>query len=465
MKDNFLYASEIFYSMAISFIIGIFIKRIVLPEIIGAFAFVSSVAILFNMPNSVLRNGVDRLVPKYRGLDDKQSVNRVASLSLTFLIIISIFGAVLLGLCGIFFRKDYWQFYAFLISSIVFLFSSISTFFLTYLRSLNQIKKTAYLFFVSATCSSLSCCVFVFLYKNIGYYVGHLIGGLIAFIAVIYISNRYISWREIKPTFHISKKLWKEPLVKEMLHVGFLLVFYALLFQFLFNIDRYFVKFLQGNTMLAFYNFAVSGAKIVVTLLTAFVGSFAPKIYFNFSANKNQEYLLNKLTFMVILLAYIAAFIIFIGAPFFVRLVLPNYIQSVPFFKIFTLMIIPFAQYNIGYIVAIGKNRISILIKGISILLVINVLLNWILYKLLGVAGIAWATVICTILAYILVSFAISSTYHLWYLTLLFLPALIINFWLVSYNIILAHVFLMIVIFICLYFLIFSSHSRKEVLK
>ena len=80
MKDNFLYASAIFYSMAISFIIGIFIKRIVLPEIIGAFAFVSSVAILFNMPNSVLRNGVDRLVPKYRGLDDKQSVNRVACL-------------------------------------------------------------------------------------------------------------------------------------------------------------------------------------------------------------------------------------------------------------------------------------------------------------------------------------------------------------------------------------------------
>ena len=81
-------------------------KRIVLPEIIGAFAFVSSVAILFNMPNSVLRNGVGWLVSKYLGLDDKQFVYRVASLSLTFLIITSIFGAVLLGLCGIFFRKD-----------------------------------------------------------------------------------------------------------------------------------------------------------------------------------------------------------------------------------------------------------------------------------------------------------------------------------------------------------------------
>lgn len=465
MKANFLYTSAVFYSMAISFIIGIFIKRIVLPEIIGAFAFVSSVGILFNMPNSVLRNGVDRLVPKYRGLDDKQSVYRVASLSLTFLIIISIFGAVLLGLCGVFFRKDYWQFYAFPVYSIVFLSNSISTFFLTYLRSLNQIKKTAYLFFVSGSCLNLLWYTFVVLYGNSGYYIGYLVGGLISFAAVIYISNRYISWREIKPTFHISKKLWKEPLVKEMMHVGLSLVFYAFLFQFLFNIDRYFVKFLQGNAMLAFYNFAVSGAKIVVTLLTAFVGSFAPKIYFNFAADKNQEYLLNILTFVVILLAYIAAFIIFIGAPFFVRLVLPNYIQSVPFFKIFTLMIIPFAQYNIGYIVAIGKNRISILIKGISILLVINVLLNWILYKLLGVAGIAWATVICVILAYILVSFAISSTYHLWYLTLLFLPALIINFWLISYNIILAIVFLMLIIFICLYFLILSSHRRKEVLK
>jgi len=462
MKANFLYTSAVFYSMAISFIIGIFIKRIVLPEVIGAFAFVSSVAILFNMPNSVLRNGVDRLVPKYRGLDDKQSVNRVASLTLTFLIIISIFGAILLGLCGIFFRKDYWQFYAFPVYSIVFLSSSISTFFLTYLRSLNQIKKTAYLFFIQATCLNLLWYTFVVLYKNSGYYVGYLVGGIMSFATVIYISNRYISWREIKPTFHISKKFWKEPLVKEMLQVGFLLVFYALLFQFLFNIDRYFVKFLQGNTMLAFYNFAVSGVKMVVTLLTAFVGSFAPKIYFNFSANKNQEYLLNKLTFIVVLLAYIAAFIIFIGAPFFVRLVLPNYIQSVPFFKIFTLMIIPFAQYNIGYIVAIGKNRVSQLIKGISILLVINILLNWILYKFLGLTGIAWATVICIILAYILVSFTISSTYHLWYLTLLFLPALVINFWLISYDRILASVFLILIISICLYFLIFSSHRRRK---
>jgi len=464
MKDNFLYTSAVFYSMVISFIIGIFIKRIVLPEIIGAFVFVSSVAILFNMPNSVLRNGVDRLVPKYLGLDDKQSVYRVASLSLTFLIITSIFGTVLLGLCGIFFGKDDWQFYAFPIYSIVFLSNSISSFFEVYLRSLNQIKKTAYLVFVSATCSNLFLYVFVFLYKNIGYYGGYLIGGLVASLAVIYISNRYISWREIKPTFYISKGLWKEPLVKEMLHVGFLLVFYALLFQFLLHIDKYFVKFLEGNAMLAFYNFAASGAEIVVTLLAAFVGSFAPKIFFNFSVNKNQEYLLNKLTFVVILLAYIAAFIIFIGAPFFVRLVLPNYIQSVPFFKILTLMIIPYAQYNIGYIVAIGKNMISRLIKGIIILLVINVLLNWILYKFLGVAGIAWATVICVIFAYILVSVVVSSTYKLWYLTILFLPILLVNLWIVSLNLKLGVVILVAIVIVNMSIL-FSLKDTRNVYK
>ena len=200
--------------------------------------------------------------------------------------------------------------------------------------------------------------------------------------------------------------------------------------------------------MLAFYAFAVQGTRTVVTLFSAFIGSFAPKIYFNFARGNNQEYLLKKLTIIVMILSYISAFVIFIGANYFVKLILPSYMRSVPFLKIFALMIIPFAQYNIAYVVAIGKNRVLPILKGISILLGVAALLNWIMYKYFGMNGIAWATVICVFLAYTLVSIVVSSSYKLRYLTILFLPILLINLWIVSINLKLGVLMLAVIVII-----------------
>lgn len=461
MKSNFLYTGAVFYSMVLSFVVGILVKRIVLPEIVGAFAFVASVGVLLNMPGSILRNGLERLVPKYLGIGEKQKANEIVSLSLSFLIVVTYIGGVLLSLSGLFFIRDTWQLWAFPTYSFFFIIDSLSAFFFIYLKSLNRIKKSAHLNFVKITCFNLLWYLSVLLLNNVGYYVGYIAGGLVAFTGSVYITSKHISWDKIRPSLNVvRKKTFGNPLTKEIWHIGSFLFFYAFLFQFLFSIDKYFVKFLEGNRMLAFYAFAVNGTMTSVSLLSAFVGSFAPKIYSNFASGKNQEYLLKKVTVTVMIVAYISAFILFTEAHFFVKLVLPNYMQSVPFFKIFALMIIPFAQYNIGYVVAIGENRILPLIKGICVLLVAAALLNWILYKSLGVEGIAWATVICIILVYFLVSFVVSSSYHLCYLTLLFLPALILNFWLASFNIKLAVLFLGIIIFICLYFLILSGHRR-----
>ena len=75
MKDNFLYTGAVFYSMILSFVVGVYVKRIVLPEIVGAFAFVISIGMLLNILGSTLRNGVDRLVPKYLGIEKKEKAD------------------------------------------------------------------------------------------------------------------------------------------------------------------------------------------------------------------------------------------------------------------------------------------------------------------------------------------------------------------------------------------------------
>jgi O-antigen/teichoic acid export membrane protein len=447
--------------MALSFIIGILVKRIVLPEIVGAFAFVASIGVLFNMPGSILRNGLERLVPKYSGIGEKQKADGIASLSLSFLIVVAGIGGVLLSLSGLFFTKNPWQLWAFPTYSLFFLINSLTAFFFIYLKSLDRIKESAYLDFVRITSFNLLWYISVLLLNNTGYYVGYIAGGLVAFMGSVYIAFKHISWNTIRPSLSVlRKKNFGNSLTKELWHIGSFLFFYAFLFKLLFSIDKYFVKFLEGNRMLAFYAFSVQGTMSAVSLLLAFVGSFAPKIYSNFASGKNQEYLLKKITLIVMILAYISAFILFTQAHFFVKLVLPNYMQSVPFFRIFALMIIPFAQYNIGYVVAIGENRISPLIKGISILLVVAVLLNWILYRFFGVEGIAWATVISVVFSYLLVSAVVSSSYKHWYYTILLLPLLAINLLIFECNLMLGLIFVACIVLSCL-FLLKSSKIRE----
>jgi len=448
--------------MALSFVVGIFVKRIVLPEIVGAFAFVASVGVLFDIPGSVLRSGPARLIPKYSGIGEKQKADEIASLSLSFLIVVAGIGGVLLSLSGLFFTKDFWQLWAFPTYGLFFIINSLTAFFFIYLKSLNRIKESAYLNFVKVTCFNLLWYLSVLLLNNTGYYVGYIAGGLVAFTGSTYIFFKHISWNKIRPSLSVLRKAFRNPLAKELLHIGSFLFFYAFIFQFLLSIDKYFVKFLEGNRMLAFYAFAVQGTMAAASLLSAFVGSFAPKIYSNFASGNNQEYLLKKITLIVMILAYISAFILFTQVHFFVKLVLPNYMQSVPFFKIFALMIIPFAQYNIGYVVAVGKNRISPLIKGISILLVVAVLLNWILYRFFGVEGIAWATVISVMLSYFLVSAVVSSSYKHWYYTIFLLPLLVVNLLVLDWNLILGLLFVGCIVLSGLYLLRTASKFNQH---
>jgi len=464
MKDNFLYTLATFYSMVLTFIFGILIKRIVLPEIIGAFVFVNSITVIFNLPCSVLRNAVDRLVPKYLGLNNEQSAYDIASISLSTLITISIFESILLFLIGLFYKNDSWQYYAFIIVAINFFFSSISTFFQIYLKSLNKIKKSAYLLLISPSLIPILY-LLVLLYKNKGFYIGSLFMGVCPFILIIYYSINQISWSEITPFSYKFKNFFSNSFFKEIIGTGSLLLFYSFLFQLLFVIDKYFVKFLEGNTMLAFYDFAVSGTTRVAMMFVAFIESFSPRIYRNFAVNKNQNYLFDKLTYLTLMISYVVSFIIFSCVDYFVKLVLPNYIQSVPYFKIFAFMIMPLSQYYIGKMIAVGKNRIAPLTKSIIILLMINVFLDWVLYKFFGIPGIAWATFICFFLEYIIVSIVVFQTYRLCYLTMLFLPVLILNCFLLSYNIQIAYIYLLMVILIFIYFLYSLKNSSKNCVK
>lgn len=461
MKDNFLYSFSVFCMNLIPFIFGIFIKRIVLPEIIGAFVFVNSITIIFDMPNSVLRNAVDRLVPKYRGKKDNNSAYKISSISLSILLIITFIEILLLCAIGLFFKGDSWQFYAFFVSAIGFGFGSISGFFRIYIKSLNRIKESAHLLLIAPMFSPFLY-LFVYLFRNVGFYMGNLIIIPIVSFLVIHFSIKQISWENIKPNFSDIKNLKYNPLFKEILHTGLLLVFYGLLFRLLFNIDRYFIKFLEGNTMLAFYSFAVSGIAKVLLIFQAFIGSFSPKIYANFAAKKNQEYLFAKMTYIIIMGSYLSAFLIFILSDYFVKLILPNYVQSISFFQILIFMIIPLSQYNIGYIIAVGRNKITPLIKSISVVLILAVFLNWLLYNFYGIHGIAWATVISAFISYAIISFIIFREYHLWYLTLIFLPVLAFNCWITYFSIKIACAFLIFIIGVFFYLLKLLSDRRIE---
>lgn len=432
--------------MAFPFFVGILVKRIVLPEIVGAFAFAASIGLFFSMPCSILRNSVDRLVPKYRGFGDDSKATAVASVSLTLLAGYVLFACVLLALSGLCFHSDKWQSWAFPAYSVFWGVNSLTLFFFIYLKSLNLLKKSSLLLFGNITCFNITRYICVLFLGNRGHYVGYISGAVLSLIITACIVVRFISWDEAKPSLMSLRDLVHNQLVKDICHVGSLLVFYALLFQLLLAIDKYFVKFFQGNKMLAFYAFAAQGTTAVGLLLSSFVGSFAPKLYFGFASGNDNNPLLDRITYLVMILGYAGTFAIFTSAAFFVKRILPNYTSSIVFFKILALIILPFAQYNIGYVIAVGKDKIPPLIKRMTALLVIAIGLNWGLYTLLGVTGIAWATVVSVILAHLLVSSIVFRSYRLWYLSLLVLPVLAFNLYLTSYGMVVSVFMLMMVI-------------------
>lgn len=287
--------------------------------------------------------------------------------------------------------------------------------------------------------------------------MGYILGAGLSLLLSFCIMLRCVSWARIAPTLGILRGLVRNQLAKDICRVGSLLVFYALLFQLLLTIDKYFVKFFAGSEVLAFYHFAAQGTTAVGLLLSSFVGSFAPKLYFGFASGNDNKALLNRITYILMILGYVGAFAIFTSAEFIVKLILPNYTSSIAFFKVLALIILPFAQYNIAYIIAVGNDKISHLIKRMSFVLIIAIGLNWALYELLGVIGIAWATVVSVILAHLLVSSIVFRTYRLWYLSLMVLPVLRFNLWLFSYNIGISILLLATVVAALLYPLVVKS--------
>lgn len=236
---------------------------------------------------------------------------------------------------------------------------------------------------------------------------------------------------------------------------------YGFLFQFVFSLSGYYIKFLEGNRMMAFYSFASQGTMTVVSLFSSFIGSFAPKIYFNCTSGIKQEHLLKKITIIIMFLAYIASFVVFTYSRFFINLILPVYAQSISIFEILAFMIIPFAQYNIAYIVAIGENKVALLIKGMIIMIPIAIFLNWLFYKYWGVDGIAFVAVIIAILSYVFVSIVVSSSYKLWYYSPLLFLSLIGNLLMYHLNPIFGLIYLVLVSSI-FFLLIMKTFRAKE---
>ncbi len=293
MRSNLIYAGSHFWNFFFSFSIGIYLKRIVPPEVIGVFVFVSAVYIIVEIPLAFLRTSLERLGPTYTvGQDTKQNESffiTIFWLTVLFTFIISIFFFMM----GYFFSDTMFQSFAFYCFIPFFIMSSFVQL-ITFIFKGQNILQYSGVFNVIRSLLFFSLLAIFCLISSIkGYYIGYSLGSLI--ILIICIGLFYLLRKKLYVNFSLTKFSVDSLIIKRILSVGFVLLFCNYLFKFIFSLDRFFIQHYFSSEYLAYYSTALQFVTVVITLGMAFIGSYTPKLFMNFDRKQSNHALINTL--------------------------------------------------------------------------------------------------------------------------------------------------------------------------
>lgn len=238
----------------------------------------------------------------------------------------------------------------------------------------------------------------------------HLYGLIISIILSTVLKGIYITW---KTSYRLSW-VWDTKELKRLISIGFPIIAGIILIAFFESVDRLIIIRYLDSRQLGYYALALTISKFLLIAQTGVYGILEPKVY-KLYAEKGEIVALQNITIqpMVILtLLYPPIMgLAYIGAPYFIHLLLPKYLPSLTcvhimivgsFFSIFFL-----GTYT--FIVAINRQIIIVWVTTVGI--VISVGINYLLIKAgQGIEGVALGTVG----AYILVSsvFLAFTFYH-----------------------------------------------------
>ncbi|MFS1899397.1 flippase [Vibrio cyclitrophicus] len=396
--------SEKIISLAITFILNIFLARHLTPEGYGEYNFlVAFVGLLFPFTsvglNAIVTREIVKGVNHYKVLGTSLTIRFIGSCIAVLLSCIAVFLIYIFGTGLIIEIK--WLIYA-----------SLANIFTTlyvieyYFNSEVESKYCAFVRTITLIISSFAKIIGVYFSCSIEYFLivmllDLLIKGLLFVLTFFFYTNKYKDTTEIgKFCFDSSYGMTLLNQSKWLILSGFMSVIYL-------KIDQIMLGMMSGSEVLGVYSVAAKLSEVWYFFPIAITTSFFPKLIKSkvneaeYQSNLNN--LCGLLLWMAIILAVITTFISYdiIIFAFGVEYKDSSYILNVHIWAgLFIFMRALFSKW----LIAENLQKYSLITHGIAA--IVNLSLNFILIPIYGAMGAAVATII---------SYGISSYFSLWF--------------------------------------------------
>lgn len=275
------------------------------------------------------------------------------------------------------------------------LFVLPTIFYHNFLICRNQVKQASILSIILGLLKFLCVLVPVLL----GYPLIYIVYGLIIFsvIQLVIVSiNLYHPFRKIKAAFSFV-------FAKEQLLFALPLALSAIIAILLRKVDQFMVTYYFTPDQYAIYSNGAMELPFLAIITNSVVAVLMPYLVRSYKNNKIDDFInkwKNSIVKTALIIFPISIFLIFFSKEAIIILFSPKYESSIIIFQIYLLLEVVRIT-NFGYILlALGKPKF--MFKYNSIALIVNIVMNLLLIKLLGLIGPAIATVISIYVLYYL---------------------------------------------------------------
>ena len=227
---------------------------------------------------------------------------------------------------------------------------------------------------------------------------------VIVFEKSIYALSLYIFFKKQESSFRFG---YDKEVMFDLLKNSWPLIFSTLSYIIYTRTDQIMIEHFLGSYEVGIYSAAVRLYELPFIVTTIISGTLTPVLYRKFNENKKEffDLTLKILSYMSLFAYAIVAVYIFYGKEIILLLFGDKYMESYKVLMILSFIIIVMlvSFLRSGYIILIN-NQTKLLYINI-IMIILNVLLNIILYKIYSFMGIVYATLITRVFSFIYFSF------------------------------------------------------------
>jgi len=404
-KSSIVVFVGIFFAKIFNYAHRIIIARYFGPEIYGLFSLALMVLGFFVAFSSLgLSDGLLRYIPFYRGKKQIHKIRYVFKFSLAISFFSTIISGIILFFLSEFISINFFHSTDLIIFLKIFSFLiPLSIFSYIFLNILKTFEKISWYSFIWNILQNLVKLVILILLIVLGFKTSAIIFSyFLSILAIFLVSYLFCKYKlsEVFEKYKLDKKE-KTKIMKEVFSYSWPIIFIGIISSFLYWIDSFAIGYFRGVSEVGFYNAAVPIAALLYIAPTLFIQLFFPLI--------TKEYARKKFKIIKELSKQVGKWIFILNLPvFLISILFPGAIINLLFgseyiiaenalrFLAIGMFFSSFFMISNNLISTIGKSKLILI--DMTIVSIINIILNIILVPKYGINGAAFSTMISLII-------------------------------------------------------------------